>query len=113
MSDDELQEVIEAYERRGLATLLPDDGFELRTWQFEDGSRQSGSVGDFEEERDLAITMRRARGNPLAQRYTARFGMTYKELPISRAASRELRHAASCCRCHQPELGADGHFDPR
>ena len=60
MSDDELQEIIEAYERRGLATLLPDDGLELRTWQFEDGSRQSGSVGDFEEERDLAITMRRA-----------------------------------------------------
>lgn len=96
MSDEELQEIIEAYERRGLATLLPNhDGPEpeLRTWKFEDGSLQSGSLGDFKEERDLAITMRRARGNALAQRYTARFGMTFRELPISRAASRELRRA--------------------
>jgi hypothetical protein len=97
MNKESMRDVVDRYRRQGFPVLRDtgtspryDHSSETLTWEYADGSRESGSLRDFEEERDLAITMRSARGNPLAQRYIARFGMTYKELPIPRAAFREL-----------------------
>jgi hypothetical protein len=59
------------------------------TWSYADGSLAFGSFQDFEEERDLALTMEESRGHRLAETYYARTGFSLKEMPIERAVVRE------------------------
>jgi hypothetical protein len=92
MKPRDVQEVIEIYRRRGIPELVDTSdrvsGHEV-TWRYADGSQEHGSSQNFQEERDLALTMEEAGGNPLAEAYYARMGHTLKEIPLERAAERE------------------------
>jgi GNAT superfamily N-acetyltransferase len=88
----DMREVIDSYRRQGIPELLDSSdriGEHKAIWRYADGSQGFGSFRNFEEERDLALTMKEARGNSLAEAYYARIGFTIKEMPIERASARE------------------------
>lgn len=92
MKPRDIQEVVDRYRRQGIPELvdtLERISWHEVTWRYVDGSQEHGSSQNFREERDLALTMEEARGNPFAEAYYARFGFTVEQMPIQRAAKRE------------------------
>ena len=98
VGSDALAETIAAHRRHGIPHLIDvgdRDGRGEVTWRYLDGSQGFGSRRDFEDERDLAITLDAARSSPLAEAYYARYGQTLQEIPLARAELRELLLLAS------------------